>query len=168
MLGVQNDEARRSQNPYLSWNLSQVLWNATSTLPYATLQVQYRYHSRPHILSLLRHYLVVLGRRLLELVVAIASHWSKLYLEGRPVVVEAGLEFGGSVEGLLQLTQVLVVGDSFSSLQPKAWWVTLEMSPWMQNLRTEQWKESQRAVPEALTEELVEDHLMVQAVALRG
>ncbi len=38
----------------------------------------------------------------------------------------------------------------------------------MQNLRIERWKESQRAVPEALTEVLVEDHLMVQAVALRG
>lgn len=120
VMRVQNGEARRSQNSYLNWNLLQFLWYATSTLSYATLQVQCRYRSHLHILSLLRHYLVALGQKLVGLVVAIASHWSKLYLEGRSVVVEAGLESEGSLEEQLGRTQVLVVGDSFSSLQPKA------------------------------------------------
>lgn len=86
------------------------------------------------------------GQGLLEWLVAIASHQSRLYLEGRLVEEEVELGFGGLVVELLGLILELVVDDSAFLLQPKEYWVMLERFLLMQNPPTEHRKEPRLAV----------------------
>lgn len=89
---------------------------------------------------------MALGQWLLEWVVVIASHQSRLYLEGHLVEEEAELGFGGLVVEPLGLILELVVDDSTSLQQPKEYWVKLERFLWMQNPPTEHRMEPQLAV----------------------
>lgn len=98
----------------------------------------------------------------------IASHRSRLDLEGRLGKEEVELGFGGLAVGQLVLNLELVVGDSASLQPPKEYWVKLERFLWMQNPPTEHQEESQQAVLWVSMEGLGEDRLMALEVVPHG
>lgn len=98
----------------------------------------------------------------------IASHRSRLDLEGRLGEEEVELGFGGLAVGQLVLNLELVVGDSASLQPPKEYWVKLERFLWMQNPPTEHREESQQAVLWVSMEGLGEDRLMALEVVPHG